>query len=554
MKLKGAEILVQALIDHDVETIFGYPGGSVLDIYDALYKKSDEIDHVLTAHEQGAAFAADGYARASGKVGVCLATSGPGATNLVTGIATAYLDSIPVVAITGNVGTAILGKDSFQEVDIVGVTLPIVKHSYSVRNICDLEPIIKEAFEIANSGRKGPVLIDIPKDMQNAFCEYKGLAKIKEEVQPRTYEKLDLSQALEAIKASKRPYIYIGGGTIVEDMREEIRTFSEKIQAPIGTSLMGKTAIPASYELDIGPVGMHGRAASNIAQNESDLVIGIGVRFSDRATGNISEYTENRRFIHIDIDAAEMSKNILDIIPLKGFAKDVVSQLNEEVEQKDNSEWIAKIKEAKAKDDDPGDMDNFIPKSIIRTVNAWANDDTVVATDVGQHQMWVMQHYRFEKPRKLLTSGGLGTMGYGFGASIGGCMANGRENTILFTGDGSFGMNLNEFSTAVAQKLPILIVLLNNSTLGMVRQWQTRFYDHRYSQTDLCHRKTDFVALAKAFGADGRRITSMEELNAALAEDLVKDGPFLLDCIIDIDEEVLPMIPAGQGVKDMIIG
>lgn len=554
MELKGAEILVQSLIDHGVDLVFGYPGGTVLDIYDALYKKSDEIKHVLTAHEQGAAHAADGYARATGNVGVCIATSGPGATNLVTGIATAYLDSIPMLAITGNVATAALGKDSFQEVDTVGITLPIVKHSFIVRDINDLEKTIHEAFEIASTGRKGPVLIDIPKDTQNAYIDYKSIGK--EEIVDKDLETdldLDFSQALEAIDQAERPYIYVGGGAVRAEMGDELIELSKKLDAPIATSLMGKTSVPASYELDIGPMGMHGRAASNLAQDKSDLVIGIGVRFSDRATGDVSEYIKDKKFIHIDIDAAEISKNVLDVIALKGDAKAIVNELISLVPQYDRPEWIKKVKEAKALDDDPGNTEEFTPKNIIRNINEWASDDTVVVTDVGQHQMWVMQHYRFEKPKKFLTSGGLGTMGYGFGAAIGGCFGNDKRPTILFTGDGSFGMNLNEFSTAVSQKLPILIVLLNNQTLGMVRQWQTRFYDQRYAATDLDIRKTDFVALAKAFGADGRDIGSTDELEEALGQDLLADGPYLLNCHIDIDQQVLPMIPAGKSIKDMIL-
>lgn len=554
MKLKGAEILIQSLIDHKVQTIFGYPGGAVLDIYDALYQRSDEIDHVLAAHEQGAVHACDGYARATGRVGVCLATSGPGATNLVTGIATAYLDSVPMLAITGNVATSQLGKDSFQEVDIVGITLPIVKHSYIVRDIKDLEKTIAEAFIIANSGRKGPVLIDIPKDIQNSYAEYLGLDLIQIKEEKRVKEKLDYTRALEAIAQAKRPYIYAGGGCTSENMREELMELSQKLDAPIGTSLMGKTSIPASYELDIGPMGMHGRAASNIGKDEADLVIGVGVRFSDRATGKLEEYIADKTFIHIDIDAAEIQKNILNIIPLEGRAKDIVGDLNRLIDQQNHQEWIERIKEGKKKDDEFIDKDVFSPMSIIRTINEWADDDTVVATDVGQHQMWVMQHYRFEKTRKFLTSGGLGTMGYGFGAAIGGCIANNRENTILFTGDGSLGMNLNEFATAVNQKLPILIVLLNNSSLGMVRQWQSRFYDSRYSSTDLSQRKTDFVALAKAFAADGRDINTMEELRESLQLGFPADGPYLLNCRISKDEEVLPMVPAGCGIKDMILG
>lgn len=554
MKLKGAEILIQSLIDHKVQTVFGYPGGAVLDIYDALYQRSDDINHVLAAHEQGAAHACDGYARVTGEVGVCVATSGPGATNLVTGIATAYLDSVPMLAITGNVSTSQLGKDSFQEVDIVGITLPIVKHSYIVRDIKDLEPTISEAFQITSSGRKGPVLIDIPKDIQNSYAEYLGLALNKEKETRELKHNNDYSEALQAIAKAKKPYIYAGGGCVIEDMGDDLIELSQKLDAPIGTSLMGKTCIPASYELDIGPMGMHGRAASNRVKDEADLVIGIGVRFSDRATGKLEEYINNKTFIHIDIDSAEMQKNIRNIIPLEGRAKDIVKDLNQLIGKHKNKEWIEKIKEEKAKDDEFIENDDFNAKCIIRTINNWANEDTVVATDVGQHQMWVMQHYRFEKNRKFLTSGGLGTMGYGFGAAIGGCIANNRENTILFTGDGSFGMNLNEFATAVNQKLPILIVLLNNSSLGMVRQWQSRFYESRYSSTDLSVRKTDFVALAKAFGADGKEIRTLKELKDSLKEGFPKDMPYLLNCMISKDDEVLPMVPAGHGLKDMIVG
>lgn len=549
MITKGARILVEELIRHGVTTVFGFPGGAVLDIYDELYKCSDRIDHIITAHEQGASHAADGYARVTGKTGVVIATSGPGATNLVTGIANAYLDSVPMVAITGNVAESMLGKDSFQEVDIVGITLPIVKHSYIARDVCELENIITEAFEIAQSGRKGPVLIDIPKSTQQAMCEYAGSAEIKKRKKKKPY---DIKEALELIKESKRPYIYCGGGAIASNMGNKIVELSQKIDAPIGLSMMGLTAVPGSYELNMGMTGMHGRLASIIAQAEADLLIGIGVRFSDRATGNVDEYRKNCKIIHIDIDEAEFGKNIPGIVELCGDAGEIVADLIANLPKLDHSSWTGKLVKQKSIDDTPRKPGGFVPRNIIRMVNNFVKPDTVVATDVGQHQMWTMQHYRFRVPRTLLTSGGLGTMGYGLGAAIGGCVANNRRRTILFTGDGSFGMNLNELATAVSQKLPILIVLFNNNTLGMVRQWQNMFYESRYSSTTL-NRGTDFEKLAKAFGADGARVTSMEELTDVLDGGLPKDGPFLLECMIDIDELVLPMIPAGGSFKDLVV-
>ncbi len=549
MILKGARILVEELIRHGATTVFGFPGGAVLDIYDELYKCSDRIDHVITAHEQGASHAADGYARVTGKTGVVIATSGPGATNLVTGIANAYLDSVPMVAITGNVAESMLGKDSFQEVDIVGITLPIVKHSYIARDVCELENIITEAFELANSGRKGPVLIDIPKSTQQAMCEYKGSSEYKKKKKRNNY---NLEEATELIKNSKRPYIYCGGGAIASDMGDNIVKLSQKLDAPVGLSMMGLTAVPGSYKLNMGMTGMHGRLASIIAQAEADLLIGIGVRFSDRATGNVDEYRKNCKIIHIDIDEAEFGKNIPGIVELCGDANQIVEELINKLPNFEHKSWVEKLIKQKEIDDTPRKVGGFVPRNIIRMVNNFVKPETVVATDVGQHQMWTMQHYRFRKPRTLLTSGGLGTMGYGMGAAIGGCIANDRKRTILFTGDGSFGMNLNELATAVSQKLPIMIVLFNNNTLGMVRQWQNMFYESRFSSTTL-DRGTDFVALAKAFGAGGARITSMEELTDLLTDGIPKDGPFVIECMIDIDELVLPMIPAGGSFKDLVV-
>lgn len=548
MRLTGAEILIETLVKHNVDTVFGYPGGAVLNIYDEIYKNSHRINHIITAHEQGAAHAADGYARVSGKTGVVIATSGPGATNLVTGIANAYLDSVPLVAITGNVAANLLGRDSFQEVDIVGITQPIVKHNYIVKDVEKLEQTINEAFHIASSGRKGPVLIDIPKSVQIASCEYTD--KPLDRVKPMPKYENDYNKAIEAIKNSKMPYIYCGGGVIASGAEQEVLELSKKISAPIGLSMMGITAIPNSYELNLGMCGMHGKYAASVAQSEADLLIAVGVRFSDRATGNVDEYANKCNIIHIDIDAAEIGKNVRSKIGLCGDVKEILLQLLPKITQTYNENWINRINELK-KTDAQIDDNLFSPKNIIKTVRTFCKDDTIVATDVGQHQMWTLQFYPFEKPRTLLTSGGLGTMGYGFGAAIGGCIASGRKRTILFTSDGSFGMNLNELATAVSQQLPVIIVMLNNSVLGMVRQWQNMFFGERYSYTTL-NRKTDFTALAQAFGAKGYRAESLEKLNDILSK-LKDDGPCVIDCKIDMDEKVFPMIPPGGSVKNIVV-
>lgn len=552
MRMKGAQILVEELIHQGVEVIFGYPGGTVIDIYDALYEASDRIQHILTAHEQGAAHAADGYARASRKVGVVLATSGPGATNLVTGIANAYMDSVPMVAITGNVAVANLGKDSFQEVDIVGVTMPIVKHNFTVRNINDLQRIIKEAFILANEGRKGPVVIDIPKDIQTAECEY-----IEDMQVPPYIKKMkagsvnDMEALVDMVRRAEKPFIYAGGGVLASGAEKEVLELSRRIDAPVGLSMMGLTAIPASYPLNLGMTGMHGKYEATKAQSECDLLIAVGVRFSDRATGDKREYTKKCMTVHIDIDRAEIGKNISPDISMWGDLKEILGRMLKEIPERRHPEWVAEVegyKRVSAELEVPG----FNPRTIIEEVNKHCAADTVVATDVGQHQMWTMQYYKFEKPHTLLSSGGLGTMGYGLGAAIGGCFANGKKRTVLFTGDGSFGMNLNEMATAVKHNLPLTIILVNNDVLGMVRQWQTIFYDGRYSQTVL-ERKTDFPALAKAFGADGYSAYTMEELKAALDAADQAEGTVLIDCHIGRDERVLPMIPAGRSIKDMIL-
>jgi acetolactate synthase-1/2/3 large subunit len=548
MKLNGAQIVIEQLLAHGVTTVFGYPGGVVLSLYDELYKNADKINHILTAHEQGAAHAADGYARASGKTGVVIATSGPGATNLVTGIANAYLDSIPLVAITGNVAVSLLGRDSFQEVDIMGITQPIVKHNYVIRDIAMLEKTLNEAFSIAGSGRRGPVLVDIPKSIQTDFCEYIGKPPAAETRKPCSF---DIEQVAAAINDCKRPFIYAGGGVIASEAEVELRALSERLSAPVGFSMMGLSALPDDYPLNLGMTGMHGKYAATAAKSECDVLIALGVRFSDRATGNVSEYREGKLIIHVDIDLAEIGKNVASQMDICGDVKDVLTQLLPVLPQKRNDEWLSRIEELKHSAQAEYISSGFSPRNIIETVRRFCNDDTVIATDVGQHQMWVMQHYTFQKPRTLLSSGGLGAMGYGFGAAIGASIAKDKQRTILFTGDGSFGMNLNELATAVSQELPVVIVIFNNGVLGLPRQWQTVFFEGRYSQSTL-NRKTDFVALAKAFGAEGFAAENLPQLEKAL-QSLPSNRPAVIDCRIDMDEKVLPMIPPGGSIKDIIL-
>ena len=553
MLMSGAQILIEELINQGVDTVFGYPGGSVLNIYDELYKNSERIQHIITAHEQGAAHAADGYARAKAKPGVVIATSGPGATNLVTGIANAYLDSVPMVAITGNVPVALLSKDSFQEVDIVGITMPIIKHNFIVRDIKHLQHTIREAFKIAMSDRPGPVLVDIPKNIQIETFEYEESDNAncnKNSFDEISYDKENFELAVKEIKSCRKPYIYCGGGVINADACDEVLKLSQKIGAPIGFSMMGLTAVDSSYDLYLGMCGMHGKYAASMAQAECDLMIAIGVRFSDRATGKISEYTKKCTVIHIDIDEAEINKNVISKIGVCGDVKSILKNLIDNVDEYHNLDWIKQIKIYKKVDKDL-ETEEYSPQSIIRTVNSVMDNNTVVATDVGQHQMWTVQHYKFSKPRTLLTSGGLGTMGYGMGAAIGGCIANDKQRTVLFTSDGSFGMNLNELATAVSQKLPLVIILMNNGVLGMVRQWQTMFYGQRYAETTL-ERKTDFIALAKAFGADAYRVNDLEGLKEAL-KNTKMDSPCVIECIIDMDEMVYPMIPPGESIKKIVL-
>lgn len=553
MLLTGAQITIETLIEQGCKVLFGYPGGQVIDLYDALYEREDRIKHVLTAHEQGACHAADGYARASGQVGVVMATSGPGATNLVTGIATAYLDSIPLVAITGNVPNSLIGRDSFQEVDITGITLPITKHNFIVKNIEDLADTIREAFKIAKSGRPGPVLVDIPKDVQQSKFEYTP-HEVVEKIEQKPAKEYKIEKAAKMLMEANRPYIYVGGGAITADATEEIIQLANTIDAVIGSTLMGLSVIPGNNERFLGMEGMHGDYASSIAQDEADLILTIGARFSDRATGNVSKYATKAKIIHIDIDRAEVDKNVSVNLGVGGDLKQALDEILKLVKPKENAEWQNRIKElkefSKKSIDQNMPKDELNPYTLIKEVSKHTSDDTKIVTDVGQHQMWVAQYYEFKKPRTFITSGGLGTMGFGLGAAIGSAMYT-NERTVLFTGDGSFGMNLNELATVATQNLPIVIILMNNGVLGMVRQWQNLFFDKHYSQTVL-ERKTDFVKLAEAFGIKGYRISDVSQMKDVIDQAFKEKGPVLVDCYIDKDEFVLPMLPPGGSFEDII--
>ncbi len=554
-KMTGSRIVIETLIEQGVTDVFGYPGGQVLNIYDELYKASDRINHVLTAHEQGASHAADGYSRVTGKVGVVIATSGPGATNLVTGIATAMLDSIPMVAITGNVPTTLIGKDSFQEINITGVTLPITKHNYFVSDVNELADTIREAFQIAKSGRPGPVLIDIPKDVQVAECEFEFKGVVPATKQPEAPD-CDIDKAVELINKAKRPYIYIGGGAAGAGMTADVEALAEKLDGYIGCTFMGLSAIPNSYERFLGMQGMHGQFASSMANKEADLIIGVGVRFSDRATGNTAKYSKNAKIIQLDTDLSEINKNVKVELGLIGDIVSSLKRILERCEAKTNPEWREIVEGFKAKGKSISDEAErrskgaMTPKKIFDIINEIKDADTVIATDVGQHQMWAAQYTDFEKPRRFASSGGLGTMGYGLGAAIGAQIASG-DKTVLITGDGSFGMNLNELATAVSYNTPVIIVVMNNGVLGMVRQWQTLFYGKRYSNTVL-DRKTDFVKLSEAFGAKAERVATLDEFRAAFQNAMEHDGPYLIDTLIDMDEFVLPMLPPGGSIDDII--
>ena len=552
MLLTGAQIIIKTLIEQGVDTVFGYPGGTVVHIYDELYKSSDKIKHYTTCHEQGASHAADGYARVTGKVGVVIATSGPGATNLVTGIANAYLDSTPLVAITGNVATSMLGRDSFQEVDITGVTMPVTKHNYLVKDITLLADTIREAFALAMSGRPGPVLIDVTKDVQTGTTDFTPPC-VKTQNQEAEIDSFQLANALLLIAEAKRPYIYCGGGTVISGASEELLAFADRIDAPIGLSIMGLSAVPYAHPRFLGMVGMHGRYGATKALYESDLLIAVGTRFSDRATGNKVEFMKDRKVLQIDIDPAEIGKNIGVTTSITGDVKSVLRALNAMMSQLEHKEWMERIRFIKAHPDNNLEMNpnRLTPQSVIEGACRY-NGDNIVVTDVGQHQMWTTQYYQFKKPRTFITSGGLGTMGFGMGAAIGSCIGSGFQRTLLFTGDGSFHMNMNELATAVTQNLPLIIVVLNNHVLGMVRQWQTLFFDGRYSYTTP-DRKTDFVKLADAFGATGMRAKTIEEYEKCLEKAYQYSTPVLIECPIDSDERVLPMIPAGGSINDIIL-
>ena len=551
MFLTGAEILIKSLLDEGVDTIFGYPGGAVLNIYDELYKYRNEITHILTAHEQGASHAADGYARATGKVGVCLATSGPGATNLVTGIATAYMDSIPLVAITGNVTRPLLGKDSFQEVDIAGITMPITKHNYIVKDINDLQKIVKEAFYIAKEGRPGPVLIDIPKDITAAKAQYEKI--IPKEVEKRVKHITDeaLETVAKLINEAESPFIYAGGGVVASAAYEELIELVEKINSPVATSLMAMSSIPYDHPLYTGMIGMHGSKASNILVSKCDLLITLGARFSDRVISN-QNHIKNAKIIQIDVDPAEINKNIKVDSFIVGDLKMVLQRLIPLLQEKKNETWINKMNEfKKLSNKNNNEGGELTPEFLFKALSDLDNNDFVIATEVGQHQMWAAQYFKFKRPRTFISSGGLGTMGFGLGASIGAQMALKDKRVINIAGDGSFGMNCNELVTAAKNDLPIIVIILNNNSLGMVRQWQNFFYEGRYSSTTL-NRSTDFVKLSEAFGGKGYRVYEKEELLPVLKKALEYKGPVVIDYVIHNDKKVFPMVAPGAPINEII--
>ena len=552
MQLTGAEIVVECLKEQGVDTVFGYPGGCILNIYDALYHHSNEINHILTSHEQGAAHAADGYARATGKVGVCMATSGPGATNLVTGIATAYMDSVPMVAITANVTLPMLGKDSFQEVDIAGVTMPITKHGYIVKNVNDLADTIRKAFKIATTGRPGPVLVDITKDVTAAKCEYEPVLMNKPVVE-NTISEEELAKVVSYIAESKKPYIYLGGGAVISGAEKEVAEFAELIDAPVCDTLMGKGAFNGKSERYTGMIGMHGTKTSNLGVSQCDLLIALGARFSDRVVGNPKKFAENAKVIHIDIDAAEINKNIRVDAAVVGDLKAVLSALNNKIEKKNNAEWMDTIKELKSKYPLKYDADKLSGPYVIEEIDRVTKGEAIITTDVGQHQMWAAQYYKYTCPRTFLSSGGLGTMGYGIGACIGAQVGQPDKICINIAGDGCFRMNMNELATASRYNIPIIQVVINNHVLGMVRQWQTLFYGKRYSQTIL-NDKVDFCKVAEGLGCAAIRVTTKEEVGPAIEKAIAMKAPVLIECMIQEDDKVFPMVPAGAAISEVFDG
>ena len=553
MQLTGSQVIIECLKEQGVDTVFGYPGGAILNVYDELYKHKDEIHHVLTSHEQGASHAADGYARSTGKVGVCFATSGPGATNLVTGIATAYMDSVPLVAITCNVGVSLLGKDSFQEVDIAGVTMPITKHNFIVKDVESLAKTIRRAFKIAKSGRPGPVLVDIPKDVTGASCEYEKEVPEVVERKTDTITTSDLNAAKELIEKSQKPYIFVGGGAVISDAAQELKEFVEKVDAPVCDSLMGKGAFPGTDERYTGMLGMHGTKTSNLGVSDCDLLIALGTRFSDRVLGNPKKFAQDAKVLHIDVDPAEINKNVVVDQEVIGDLKEVLSRLNEMLPQENHKDWMATIRGKKER------FKTTIPEAglsgprAINYIYEKTKGDAIIVTEVGQHQMWAAQYYPFKRPHQFLTSGGLGTMGYGLGASIGAQIGNPEATVINIAGDGCFRMNMNELATASRNNLPIIEVIMNNHVLGMVRQWQDLFYGKRYSATVLDD-GVDYVKLAEALGCKGFRATSMEEFQEAFDQALASKQPAVIDVVIDSDDKVWPMVAPGAPIRECFDG
>ncbi|NBI70778.1 biosynthetic-type acetolactate synthase large subunit [Clostridiaceae bacterium] len=547
--LTGAEIVIECLKEQGVDTVFGYPGGAILNIYDALYKHRDEITHILTSHEQGASHAADGYARATGKVGVCLATSGPGATNLVTGIATANLDSVPMVAITCNVTTSLLGKDSFQEIDILGVTMPITKYNFIVKDVTKLADVIRRAFVIAKSGRPGPVLVDITKDVTAAQCAYEPREQRVPERQSDTIREEDIEQALAMIRASQKPFIFVGGGAVASEAANELSAFAHKIHAPVADSLMGKGAFDGTDELYTGMLGMHGTKTSNFGVAECDLLIVVGARFSDRVVGDSSRFASNAKILQLDVDPAEINKNIMTDASIIGDVKVILRRLAARLDPMRHDEWVSHIERFKDMYPLRYNKDTLTGPYIMEKIYEVTEGDAIISTDVGQHQMWAAQYYKFRRPRQLLTSGGLGTMGYGLGAAIGAKMGCKDKVVINIGGDGCFRMNMNEIATATRYNIPVIQVVFNNHVLGMVRQWQTLFYGKRYSQTEL-YDQVDFVKVAEGMGAKAMRITKREEVEPALREAIGLNIPVVLDCQLGSDDKVFPMVPAGKPIEE----
>ena len=549
MKLNGSQILIECLLEQGVDTVFGYPGGAILNVYDELYKHRDKITHILTSHEQGASHAADGYARATGRVGVCISTSGPGATNLVTGIATAYMDSVPLIAITGNVGTNLLGRDSFQEVDIRGITMPITKHNFIVRSVEEMADTVRSAFRIAQEGRPGPVLIDLTKNATADVTEFKPQEPDKIEPFDSEIHAEDIDAAVRLIEKYHKPYILAGGGAVIANAQKELKEFAEKTDAPVADTLMGKGAFDGRDDRYTGMIGMHGTKVSNLGVSACDLLIVIGARFSDRVTGNAKRFAQKAKIIQIDVDAAEINKNVPVDLQIVGDARVVLERLNKKLSRQNHKEWMDHMMELKERFPLKYNHEALSGPGIIEEIYKETNGDAIVVTEVGQNQMWAAQYYKYKEPHQLFTSGGLGTMGYGLGASIGAKIGRPEKTVVNIAGDGCFRMNMNELATAARYHVPFVEVILNNSVLGMVRQWQTLFYGKRYSATVL-EDQVDYVKVAEALGARGKRVTKKEDFAAAFREAAASDGPFVLDCVIDPDDKVFPMVPAGAAIAD----